>query len=253
MEVYRTEKSETLNGYDLFKTFAIITMIIDHVGYFAFPDDLWLRAVGRLSFPVWFFLIGYARSRDISPKLLVGAAILIGINLGLGIPTFPLNALCTIILVRLILDTLSEPLDEAPWVLWPMTAILTLLVLPAGAVTEYGSLAVMFALLGYLARNKGVLPYTDFQRAVYMMTVVAIYVVYQTLNFGFGAEHFVPLAISMFFLGVSFLRFQGAVFAGLQSYLPEPTVQALKFCGSRTLEIYVAHLILFKILWNWPV
>lgn len=39
------------------KLLAIITMIIDHVGLFFFPELYWMRIVGRISFPLFAFLI----------------------------------------------------------------------------------------------------------------------------------------------------------------------------------------------------
>src|SRR3989344_960795 len=39
------------------KLIAIITMVIDHVGLYFFPDLLILRIIGRLSFPLFAWLI----------------------------------------------------------------------------------------------------------------------------------------------------------------------------------------------------
>lgn len=39
------------------KLLAIGTMLIDHIGFFFFPDQFWLRAIGRLSFPLFAWLI----------------------------------------------------------------------------------------------------------------------------------------------------------------------------------------------------
>lgn len=54
------------------KAIAIITMLIDHVGYVLFPDLLILRVIGRLSFPIFTFLIaeGYYHTKDINKYML---------------------------------------------------------------------------------------------------------------------------------------------------------------------------------------
>lgn len=57
-----------VTSYDLLKCAAVIIMVIDHVGFYFYPENLWFRAVGRIGFPVWFFLVGYARGRDIPPQ-----------------------------------------------------------------------------------------------------------------------------------------------------------------------------------------
>ena len=39
------------------KGIACVTMLIDHLGYIAFPQVLWMRMVGRLAFPIYCFLL----------------------------------------------------------------------------------------------------------------------------------------------------------------------------------------------------
>jgi ABC-type multidrug transport system fused ATPase/permease subunit len=56
-----------INFYDLAKIYAIVTMIIDHYGYFGLPGiswtlARWTRVIGRTSAPTFFFLIGYSDS-----------------------------------------------------------------------------------------------------------------------------------------------------------------------------------------------
>lgn len=48
------------------KIIAIISMFIDHLGYFIFPDVIWLRLVGRLAYPIFAFFIaeGYIHTKN---------------------------------------------------------------------------------------------------------------------------------------------------------------------------------------------
>lgn len=52
---------------NILKLIAAISMLIDHIGLLFFPDQIWMRAVGRLSFPLFAYLIAegflYTRSR----------------------------------------------------------------------------------------------------------------------------------------------------------------------------------------------
>lgn len=61
-------------GLDAFtlKMIAAVTMLIDHIGYIFFPDYLLLRFIGRISFPIFAFLIveGFMHTRDVRKYLL---------------------------------------------------------------------------------------------------------------------------------------------------------------------------------------
>lgn len=47
------------NLYDYLKILALITMLIDHIGYYLFPEILVLRLIGRIAFPIFLFLVGF--------------------------------------------------------------------------------------------------------------------------------------------------------------------------------------------------
>lgn len=54
------------------KWLAIITMTIDHIGYFLFPSQLWLRIIGRLAFPLFLYttIEGVQRTKNMNHYLL---------------------------------------------------------------------------------------------------------------------------------------------------------------------------------------
>src|SRR5690606_10698014 len=117
----------SLTSYDLIKAAAVLLMIVDHVGYYFFPDQDWFRVFGRMCVPIWFFLIGYARSRDLSLPLWIGLAALVVANMIAGMSIFPLNVLGTMILVRLVLDRVMDVATENARALVGVTVVLTLL------------------------------------------------------------------------------------------------------------------------------
>ncbi len=69
-----------LNSYDVLKFIAIIAMIIDHIGYFFVEDDDYLRAIGRLAAPLFFFITGYVPNYQIKRSIWVYGFILTGAN-----------------------------------------------------------------------------------------------------------------------------------------------------------------------------
>lgn len=50
----------------MLKLIALITMVIDHVGILFFPDQEWMRAIGRLTMPIFGYAIarGFFYTRD---------------------------------------------------------------------------------------------------------------------------------------------------------------------------------------------
>ncbi len=50
------DRFKVLTQFDL-KIIALITMLIDHIGMVLYPGEMWLRAIGRLSFPLFCFLL----------------------------------------------------------------------------------------------------------------------------------------------------------------------------------------------------
>lgn len=61
-------------GLDSFtlKMIALITMIIDHIGAFLFPQYMILRIIGRISFPIFAFLVveGFYHTRDVKKYMM---------------------------------------------------------------------------------------------------------------------------------------------------------------------------------------
>lgn len=63
------------NYYDILKVIAIVFMIIDHIWYFFFPHLIILRILGRISMPIFLFLVGYNSSPHIHSSLLLSRII----------------------------------------------------------------------------------------------------------------------------------------------------------------------------------
>ena len=56
----------------MLKLIAVLTMVIDHIGYLFFPDQEWMRAIGRLTMPIFGYAIarGFFYTRDSKGYLL---------------------------------------------------------------------------------------------------------------------------------------------------------------------------------------
>jgi hypothetical protein len=236
-----------ITSYDLVKAFAVIIMIIDHIGYYFFPEQLWWRAVGRVGFPVWFFLAGHASGRDISPKPIIGGVILVIGNFMVGLPIFPLNALFTILAIRLLIDPIMEPVLTKRISIWVIAAVLFLLVLPSYAVAEYGTQALITAIFGYLVRHRERVNNEDLVFR-YMFFALISFVLIQQFLFNFSELQFLIMVS-----GTALIRFWLYKFEPRKTYpdlnnLPSIIKSPIQFMGRRTLEIYIVHLLIFKFM-----
>lgn len=247
-------RSNTLTSYDLLKAFAVIIMVIDHLGAYSFVDSDWMRAIGRIGFPVWFFLVGYARGRDISSKLLGGALILLCANLITGMPVFPLNALFSIIFIRLVIDYFAQFCSRNTFALVFMGLTLFILAFPTDLLTEYGTMGLITAIYGYYVRHKSEIikqKGSDHFVVGFMLFSFFVFIIYQQISFGFTSEQFAVMALGTLIVRLVLLYFDRREYVELTARLPGIVNAFIRLCGRRTLEIYVIHLIMFKFISLW--
>jgi hypothetical protein len=64
---YTMEDKMSKNTTDFLKIIALFTMLVDHVGYLFFPDQLVFRLIGRIAFPLFALCLvtGYHHTRDL--------------------------------------------------------------------------------------------------------------------------------------------------------------------------------------------
>ncbi len=237
-----------LTSYDFLKAFAVIFMIADHVGFYFFPEDTWWRVAGRLCVPVWFFLIGYARSRDTGLRLWIGAALLAAGGMTVGMSVFPLNVLATMIIVRVILDPLMGAISRSRLLFWAACVFMALLALPTEEIFEYGTQAILMAMVGWLARRRDEWELPRQTREQYFIFALTSFLVVQFIHFGFDSTQFTILCFGILGVIGGLLYFKPRTYPRLTARLPRSVVFLFQVMGRRTLEIYVTHLLLFKAL-----
>jgi hypothetical protein len=152
--------SSEASSQDLLKAIALLTMIIDHVGMVFFPEDLYLRAIGRSSFVIWFFFVGYNfRERKSLIDMLLFCAVSFAIAKYFFIPKIlPFNILFSMIISRVMLGyyakyiVKNESINLFEWFFLSIT--LLALFLLTNSLFEYGTLGILIAILGYNKKNK---------------------------------------------------------------------------------------------------
>ncbi|MGB4056885.1 MAG: TraX family protein [Alphaproteobacteria bacterium] len=237
-----------ITSYDFLKFFAVATMIVDHLGAYFYPDDMWWRAVGRLSAPVWLFLIGFAKSRDLSPPLWVGASLLVVASFLFGGNIFPANILILFVFIRPLIDKVAVYMLSDYGRMIAVSAILFTGSLVTAFFMDYGSIGFLVALYGYMARRR--VDGNPVSAEVYFASFVFLsyfLFAYATFDFSSSQAHFTLLAIGVVFFALYY--FKPVVFSGqFERTCPGWIKAVLRVTGRRSLEIYVGHLLLFKCL-----
>lgn len=243
-----THLSKDLTSYDLLKTFAVIFMLVDHTGHYFFQGEEWWRVAGRMCVPVWFFLIGYARSRDLGPRMWIGALVLVLVSGVAGEPMLPVNILGTMLVVRLVIDQIMLRSQVHEQALWQVGVFLFLLSFPTSYLFEYGTLAVIMAMFGWLVRNQHEYPYGVRQTHYFFFFAYAAFIFLQVTTFGFRGNEIIVLASGILAVMLVLMFFRPVTFAGTGAGVRGVLLAPLRFMGRWTLEIYVAHLVLLKII-----
>ena len=231
-----------LTSYDLLKTLAVVLMVIDHLGYYLFPDEQWMRVLGRLCVPMWFFLIGYARTRDLPTKLWIGAAVLIVGSILYGHYIFPVNILVTMILLRLTMDKALAWFMHSRVCMVAVGFVLTVLIIPSSVIFEYGVMVYILGFLGYFVRHKEEKQYSPSFIMNYILFACLTFLMMQTAIHAFSVELFYGLAGGSVLVFLGLMNFKGKI---VDIKLPFWAVATLQFTGRRTLEIYVIHILVF--------
>jgi hypothetical protein len=229
------------NSWDAVKLFALFLMVVDHAGFFLFPDEQWLRAIGRSAAPVFFFLAGYASSyrfrRDV---LLLAIALAVSNFIVAGGELRPLNILFTIVAIRLLFDWMERygKFVEKPWEWYIGSVALVASII----VIEYGSIGFLFALAGYLKRHAERYP-PDLQRRFF----VAAFVTYGSLQ-AFMAQYTPANAIVMggLLLAVGGWLYRLEVRPIDTSRIPAWLAQTGKFVARHSAWFYVLHIVILQ-------
>ncbi|MDB5650486.1 MAG: hypothetical protein JWL62_2006 [Hyphomicrobiales bacterium] len=234
---------------DWLKAAALIFLTVDHVGLYFMEADDWWRVIGRLAAPIFFFLIGYARSRRV-PLSWIGLGLLLTVLDAWGDDwqwSAP-NILLNFALLRLALPTPDQWRHITEREYLGLTLVLLLCVFFVGRLLEYGAEGWLWALFGLCQRT-----YDDYweaegrsrRRFVAAFVAAAAYLVTEPRDLSFDAAQTAVLIVLVAWLAFGLLRYHRGI-SRLQP--PRAWAPLLRFVGRRTLGIYAAQLILFEIL-----
>lgn len=136
------------------KLLAVVLMVIDHIGFFLFPTRIVWRIIGRLSFPIFAFLIvnglQYTKNRwRYFSRLFVFANIIQIPSLFMDIP---INIFYTLSFGLLCIIVLKEKWD---WI-YKITCIFLVLIMTDVLGPDYGLYGVLLIVTFHLLRKRWV-------------------------------------------------------------------------------------------------
>lgn len=223
-------------NYDLIKAFAIITMVIDHIGAFLIPDQVDLRIVGRAAAPIFCFLIAYSNSKKTDGNLLALGTAIVVLDYILH-ADYKANILITLFFLRYLNSILdNKDLKLTPYSALPFT-VLCLILFPALLPLEYSTSALVAYLFGHIVRTNNP------NKIFFMFWLGSLYFIFTYAFFGLMAfPLFTYIYILMTFLLLTTLKSKPYGHEiGLIQY-------STYFLGKYALQIYFIHLALFKII-----
>lgn len=144
---------------NVLKIIALLTMVIDHIGAFIFPSFIWLRIIGRLSFPIFAFFIAegikHTRNRKRYVLVLLLFAVISQIPYAFLMAWWKLNILFTFLIAILIIF-LIENLNKKFIVSFIslMITFVLLLCTELFNVFDYGICGILFILIFYFVKSK---------------------------------------------------------------------------------------------------
>lgn len=242
----RPDLPADLTTYDWLKTVAILLMIIDHIGYYIFPQIEWFRVFGRLCVPIFFFLIGYANTRELNTRWLAGVFILMASSLIIGMSPLPLSILMTMLLVRASLNPLMTWLEGHMHYFWWVVLLLIFGMYPTNLFLEYGTMGMLLAMCGFCVRHKELVEehLGEYIPSTLMMVSYSAFGIISALYFGFTFMAWMVLAAGLVGLYFVLHAFKGEVIPNSASH---PHAALIRFTGRYTLEIYIIHILLLKL------
>jgi hypothetical protein len=247
-----------VDSTDWLKAAAIVLVAIDHTGYFFIENDLWWRVFGRLAAPAFFFLLGYAKSRDVPAYWIwLGVFLTVLDSSNNGWSWAPPNILLSFALIRLARPHVERLLQQYTWLAFAALSSVLVAALPYTAqLVEYGTSGWLWALFGisqrmYLEAQKhqfslgyphlfadGPTGLAAVRLAASIIAAMS-YLWQDRLDFALSQAHFGVLFVCICVLSALLLVYRRGP-SPIQP--PAPCAPALRFVGRHTLVIYALQL-----------
>lgn len=233
---------KTVNHYDVLKAVAAVLMLVDHLGYFFWIEAIWLRVLGRCSFPIYAILHGitYRRFHVELLYYCLGFEIIIFFILG----TTSLSIISNFCLSGLLFPYAYILWQKYPWAWLGLAPLLIYYTGWLDLHMEYGVFVLLFMLVGKIIREEQ----KHYLKRL-LVTIIAVgFILNQTHGFMFTQLQMLSISIELVGIisGIYWLPLWKTVTvtsAGLQ--------RSILVLSRYSLQFYCIHYIIFALIWYW--
>jgi hypothetical protein len=252
-----TRAPRAVDNTDWLKAAAIVFVVVDHFGHFFVEDDSWWSVFGRLAAPMFFFLMGYAKTRTV-PAHWIGLGIVLTLldSSNNDWTWVAPNILLSFVLIRIARPHAEWFVQRYGWVGCAVLLCALVAVLPVAApIVDYGAEGWLWALFGLCQRRyvDGVAdagrgssppalatpPGAGLMRLLACLVAALVYVWQEQLEFTFSETQLAVLVLCVGAMSLGLCLFR----RGASRMQPPGNIAgALRFIGRHTLEIYAIQL-----------
>lgn len=220
-------------------------MIAGHAFYYFLPDENWLRIPDRILAPVFLVSIGYNAGVKLKKIIIVGA---VAITLGqyLILDSLYMNILWTIILVRWLIEPLARRLLKSKSVFWGINVAFILLYPITTMFFDYGTLAFIMAMAGWLNKNRSADTDKIIKPSEYFAFTYTAYLFLTKLIFDYTYMEIFIIAAGMAIIMYLLFNMKSLLINSIQNKPTDAIGRFCKFLGHKSLEIYIVHMLLFQ-------
>jgi len=237
----------SLTSHELFAA-AVAFFLIDHTGFYFGAGNLWWRIFRACGF-IWFLPAGYNSGQKGGFRIWMGIAILAVTDQQIGLGLFPLNALATILFIKFTVDAVMHVALRSRTAFWLTNAALMALYPLSDQLMEYGTLALLMGIAGWLLRHQhdeSIRKIIDLR--LYFVLVAAVYVVAEQVTFQFSTLQLLFVIASTAWVTAVMYNFKTLLMNSLAQKSPDALSRLCRFIGHKTLEIYVISYLALKAL-----
>jgi len=265
---YSTSTPRGVDSTVWLKTAAIILASIGHIGFYLINDDLWWSVFGRFAAPVFFFLMGYARSRRV-PRSWIALGLMLTLleSSNNNWTWVSPNILLSFALIRIARPYAKNLVERYGWAAFFLIAASLVAVQPLAAyLFDYGAEGWLWALFGLFQRiyvdgraaidvdgtAKNSAPHLRWMtkswgamRPLACLIAAVVYVWQEQKEFAFPQVPFTVFVIGLGLMSVWLYFFRRGP---SRIHPPEFVAVPLRFISRHTLAIYAFLLAGFELL-----